>query len=162
VLFDQNKTDGIGELGQLFGNLVDYADPHAFGWLVQHEKFWSPDQRAPDREHLAFAARQRGGGLSEPLAKLRKDCKYPLDAGLVLLVDRAKQQVLLYRHAAKDRVLLRHVTKSSPHAALACLFTGVPLVEPDDAAHRADLAGNRLEQCALASPIATEDCHRTP
>jgi hypothetical protein len=78
------------------------------------------------------------------------------------LVDRAKHQVLVYRHAAKDGVLLRHVTKSSPHAALACLFHGVPLVEPDDATHRADLAGDRLEQCALASPIATEDCHRTP
>src|SRR6516225_9804150 len=162
VLFDQNKADGIGELSQLFANLVDYAHPYAFGGLIQHEKFRPPDQRAPDREHLAFSARQRGGSLTETLAELGKDLKYPLNAGLVLLVNRTKQQIFMYRHAAKDGVLLRHVSETPPYAALARLFNGVSLVETDDATHRTDFAGDSLEQCALASPVASEDRHRTP
>ena len=94
-------ADGIGELGQPFGDLLDYADPDAFGRLVEHQKLRPPEQRAADRQHLAFAARQRAGGLSEPLAELGKESKYLVDAGVVLLADRAQQQVLAHRQRAK-------------------------------------------------------------
>ena len=149
------------ELGQPLGDLLDHADPHAFGWLVQHQQLWPPEQRAADREHLAFAARQRAGGLPEPLASLGK-ISSTRRCRTVRLADRAQQQVLAYRQLGQRwrAPAARNRCRAARAARPARLRPAA--VEADRAAIGRHLAGKRLEQRRLAGAVAAEDRDRTP
>ena len=120
-------------LPQSLGDLLDHADPDALGRLVEHQEPRPAQHGAADREHLAFAARQRAGGLLQTLSELGKEIEHIVHARAVGLADAAQQEVLAHRELSEDGVLLRHVADAAPHALLGTLAFDRGAVDADRA-----------------------------
>ena len=80
MLLHQDHTHSAGKLGQAVGDLLDDADPDAFGGLVEHQQLGPAQQRAADRQHLALAAGQCAGRLPKALRQLGKEIEHLVDA----------------------------------------------------------------------------------
>ena len=80
VLLDQDKADDLASLAQrsAISSITPTHTPSVGSSSIS--SFGRPEQRAADRQHLALAARQRGGRLSEALAKLGKEIEHLVDA----------------------------------------------------------------------------------
>lgn len=81
--------------------------------LVKEQQRRPQHQRAADRNHLLFAARECSGKLAVAFAQARKQAEHFFNprrqVGLLADGERAKQQVLLDRHAGKDLTPLGHM-----------------------------------------------------
>src|ERR1700733_4339438 len=80
ILFDQN--DGLSFLFQAPDDAADLGDDQrrqALRRLVEQKNPGISHQRAPDRQHLQFAAGERAGDLRVALAQPRKHSVDPID-----------------------------------------------------------------------------------
>ena len=125
--------------------------------LVEQQQARLGEKRATDRQHFAFAAGQRAGGLIEPLAELGKYLDDAIDRAAVAIGQRADRKIVAHRQSREHRMLLRHVTEARANPLFGRQMPDVARIELDRAALNRQLADQRLQQGCFAGTIAAEN-----
>src|SRR5260370_17980108 len=112
------KNDGLFFFLQPFDGATDFGGDQrrkTFRRLIEQKHPRITHQRAPDREHLLFASRERAGILRVALAQPRKQGVNPLDIPGVLgraLALLRHDEVFPNRQRRKDAAPLRYKADS--------------------------------------------------
>ena len=162
MLLHDDHGDLLRQQYQPLGDLLDDADPNAFGRFIQQQDLGIRQHRATNRQHLALAAGQCAGELIEPLRKLWKDREHPVDRGRIAIEQRADGKVVAYRQASEHRMLLRYVTDPHPGTFFRLTATNVPAVESQLSLRQRQLADDRFHERRLPGAIAASTAATPP
>ena len=160
VIGDQD-ADALSR--QIADHLTDVGDGQGVdageGFVQQHEAGLAR-QRPGDLAAAALTARQAGGrGVAQVVDAefLQQAAGLLGNGGLagVVQFDHG-HDVVLDRHAAEDRGLLRQIAQTHAGALVHGLGRDVLAVQPDGAAVGRDQAGDHVETGGLAGPVRTQ------
>ena len=151
------------KLGQPLGDLLDHADPHALGRLVEHQQLRPTQQRAADREHLALAAGQRARRSAPAAAPAWERSRAPRRCRRGPLAVAPSSRFSRTVSLAEDRVLpaARSRCRAAPAVRSARLSPRVPSNRIEPAIGR-QFAGKRFQQRRLARAVAPQHRHGAP
>ena len=128
--------------------------------FVEQQQPRPAHQRAPDRQHLLLAARQRAAALPAPFFEDRKQREHAAAIFLEMpRIDdrRADAQVFEHRHARKNASSFRRVRDPEPHDLEGRQKRDVASLEHDTAAPRPRVAADRHQQRRFAGAVRADD-----
>ena len=163
VLLDQQDGEPVPiEPADQGEHLLDQDRREAERRLVQDQELGLAHQAAADRQHLLLAARQRAGGLDEPLAEPWKDRQYVVEVlrprGAAAAVA-AELEILAHREVGEHAAPFRHLHQPGLDDAHGGCARDVGAVEADRAAERPVEAGNVVVEGRLAGAVAAQQRH---
>ena len=160
VLVDhQHRDAGLLERLQAMPDLGAYQGRQAFGGLIQHQQPGIGHQRASDRQHLLFAARQVQAQVACALLQARKQLVHPLQGPRVLaakaVVGRG-HQILVDREIGEHLTLFRHQPDAQPRDLVRGQAGDVLTGEADAPGARSQDSHDRTYGGSLAHAVAPD------
>src|SRR5262249_33782248 len=129
--------------------------------LVEQDELGPRHERAPDREHLLLAARQRPGRLPPALGEARKLIEYPhhirRDLAAIAAQVSAHFQIFQYRHLWENVAPLRTMRDPEGENSAGRDMGDVAAFERDRACDRVQQSRDRLQGRRLAGPVRADE-----
>jgi hypothetical protein len=157
VLLDQHdRLPGLRKLATRRHQVADDDRRKSLERLVEQDDLRIADQRAADREHLLFAARQIGAAAAAALLEAREHLVDAVERPPFLRGQPGEDQVLLDVERAEDAAILVHELHPCLRDLVAFAPGDLHAVELDRSGARRDDAHQALERRALAGAVAAE------
>src|SRR5215471_895659 len=165
LLDEEDRLAFLLELTQDQENSRDELGGEAQRRLIEQQQRRARHQRATDREHLLFAAAQRGSQLVTSCAQGGKPLKDRIDVSADLRIaarECAHAQVIEHRHALEDGPAFRHLAEAQGNDFVRRTMDDALASEFDPACRRPYQAGDGFQKGRLTRTVRADQSNDLP